>query len=142
MLKLCLLIYYHCGLSDIGTLLGGQIHNQLEREVMPAFDNALRMTAGAKPNTHFTKLVLHFNMWHFTAILNNLKKSLKSEIVRYNILIMRNETAAVGYKVTITRNICHICKMYCQILRFIVTIKVMKFRQNWVSIYFSLSNLK
>lgn len=39
-------------LSDIGTLLGGQIHNQLEREVVPALDNALRMTAGAKTNIH------------------------------------------------------------------------------------------
>lgn len=37
-------------LSDIGILLGGQIHNQLEREVVPALDNALRMTAGAKTN--------------------------------------------------------------------------------------------
>ncbi|XP_077059859.1 prominin 1 b isoform X2 [Siphateles boraxobius] len=32
-------------LDNIGTLLGGQIHNQLEREVVPALDNALRMTA-------------------------------------------------------------------------------------------------
>ncbi|XP_073698398.1 prominin 1 b isoform X1 [Garra rufa] len=32
-------------LDNIGTLLGGQIHNQLEREVMPALDNALRVTA-------------------------------------------------------------------------------------------------
>ncbi|KTF87170.1 hypothetical protein cypCar_00026116, partial [Cyprinus carpio] len=31
-------------LDNIGTLLGGQIHNQLEREVVPALDNALRMT--------------------------------------------------------------------------------------------------
>ncbi|XP_050966869.1 prominin 1 b isoform X5 [Labeo rohita] len=35
-------------LDNIGTLLGGQIHNQLEREVMPAFDNALRMTAAMR----------------------------------------------------------------------------------------------
>uniref|UniRef100_A0A672NYH2 Prominin-1-A-like n=1 Tax=Sinocyclocheilus grahami TaxID=75366 RepID=A0A672NYH2_SINGR len=32
-------------LDNIGNLLGGQIHNQLEREVVPALDNALRMTA-------------------------------------------------------------------------------------------------
>uniref|UniRef100_A0A672MKG1 Prominin-1-A-like n=1 Tax=Sinocyclocheilus grahami TaxID=75366 RepID=A0A672MKG1_SINGR len=32
-------------LDNIGTLLGGQIHNHLEREVVPALDNALRMTA-------------------------------------------------------------------------------------------------
>ncbi|XP_048053607.1 LOW QUALITY PROTEIN: prominin 1 b [Megalobrama amblycephala] len=32
-------------LDNIGILLGGQIHNQLEREVVPALDNALRMTA-------------------------------------------------------------------------------------------------
>lgn len=46
-------MYYQCGLSDIGTLLGGQIHNQLEREVVPALDNALRMTAGAKTNIQY-----------------------------------------------------------------------------------------
>uniref|UniRef100_A0A672NYG4 Prominin-1-A-like n=1 Tax=Sinocyclocheilus grahami TaxID=75366 RepID=A0A672NYG4_SINGR len=41
-------LFFYCqrGLSDIGNLLGGQIHNQLEREVVPALDNALRMTAG------------------------------------------------------------------------------------------------
>uniref|UniRef100_A0A672MMH2 Prominin-1-A-like n=1 Tax=Sinocyclocheilus grahami TaxID=75366 RepID=A0A672MMH2_SINGR len=43
-----LLICYHCGFSDIGTLLGGQIHNHLEREVVPALDNALRMTAAMR----------------------------------------------------------------------------------------------
>lgn len=31
-------------LDNIGTLLGGRIHNQLEKEVVPALDNALRMT--------------------------------------------------------------------------------------------------
>ncbi|XP_030643910.1 prominin 1 b [Chanos chanos] len=30
-------------LDNIGTVLGGQIHNQLEKEVVPALDNALRM---------------------------------------------------------------------------------------------------
>ncbi|XP_051718592.1 prominin 1 b isoform X2 [Ctenopharyngodon idella] len=35
-------------LDNIGTLLGGQIHNQLEREVVPALDNALRMTAAMR----------------------------------------------------------------------------------------------
>uniref|UniRef100_A0A8C2H386 Prominin 1 b n=1 Tax=Cyprinus carpio TaxID=7962 RepID=A0A8C2H386_CYPCA len=43
-----LLFYCQCGLSDIGNLLGGQIHNQLEREVVPALDNALRMTAAMR----------------------------------------------------------------------------------------------
>uniref|UniRef100_A0A8C2JU72 Prominin 1 b n=1 Tax=Cyprinus carpio TaxID=7962 RepID=A0A8C2JU72_CYPCA len=33
---------------NIGTLLGGQIHNQLEREVVPALDNALRMTTAMR----------------------------------------------------------------------------------------------
>uniref|UniRef100_A0A673LRP6 Prominin-1-A-like n=1 Tax=Sinocyclocheilus rhinocerous TaxID=307959 RepID=A0A673LRP6_9TELE len=37
-------------LDNIGNLLGGQIHNQLEREVVPALDNALRMTAGQNRN--------------------------------------------------------------------------------------------
>nr|XP_021336935.1 prominin-1 isoform X2 [Danio rerio] len=32
-------------LDNIGTLLGGQIHNKLESEVVPALDHALRMTA-------------------------------------------------------------------------------------------------
>ncbi|XP_066516144.1 prominin 1 b [Hoplias malabaricus] len=31
-------------LDNIGPLLGGRIHNQLEKEVVPALDNALRMT--------------------------------------------------------------------------------------------------
>uniref|UniRef100_A0A671KFA0 Prominin-1-A-like n=1 Tax=Sinocyclocheilus anshuiensis TaxID=1608454 RepID=A0A671KFA0_9TELE len=35
-------------LDNIGNLLGGQIHNQLEREVVPALDNALRMTAAMR----------------------------------------------------------------------------------------------
>ncbi|KAK9980846.1 hypothetical protein ABG768_000430 [Culter alburnus] len=35
-------------LDNIGILLGGQIHNQLEREVVPALDNALRMTAAMR----------------------------------------------------------------------------------------------
>uniref|UniRef100_A0A8C2BBI0 Prominin 1 b n=1 Tax=Cyprinus carpio TaxID=7962 RepID=A0A8C2BBI0_CYPCA len=43
-----LLFYCQCGLSDIGNLLGGQIHNQLDREVVPALDNALRMTAAMR----------------------------------------------------------------------------------------------
>uniref|UniRef100_A0A672NZB4 Prominin-1-A-like n=1 Tax=Sinocyclocheilus grahami TaxID=75366 RepID=A0A672NZB4_SINGR len=43
-------------LDNIGNLLGGQIHNQLEREVVPALDNALRMTAG--PNRNKIKCLL------------------------------------------------------------------------------------
>ncbi|XP_067297819.1 prominin 1 b isoform X2 [Pseudorasbora parva] len=35
-------------LDNIGTVLGGQIHNQLEREVVPALDNALRMTTAMR----------------------------------------------------------------------------------------------
>uniref|UniRef100_A0A8C2GTN2 Prominin 1 b n=1 Tax=Cyprinus carpio TaxID=7962 RepID=A0A8C2GTN2_CYPCA len=35
-------------LDNIGNLLGGQIHNQLDREVVPALDNALRMTAAMR----------------------------------------------------------------------------------------------
>uniref|UniRef100_A0A8C1NQ68 Prominin 1 b n=1 Tax=Cyprinus carpio TaxID=7962 RepID=A0A8C1NQ68_CYPCA len=39
---------YTPAVSHIGTLLGGQIHNQLEREVVPALDNALRMTTAMR----------------------------------------------------------------------------------------------
>ncbi|TRY95188.1 hypothetical protein DNTS_032482 [Danionella cerebrum] len=35
-------------IDNIGTLLGGQIHNQLEREVVPSLDNALRMTGAMR----------------------------------------------------------------------------------------------
>ncbi|KAA0722367.1 Prominin-1-A Prominin-like protein 1 [Triplophysa tibetana] len=35
-------------LDNIGTLLGGRVHNQLEREVVPALDNALRMTGAMR----------------------------------------------------------------------------------------------
>lgn len=48
MFEIYLIIYFQYGLLDIGTLLGGSVHNQLEREVVPALDNALRMTGGTK----------------------------------------------------------------------------------------------
>uniref|UniRef100_A0A8B9LWM6 Prominin-1-A-like n=1 Tax=Astyanax mexicanus TaxID=7994 RepID=A0A8B9LWM6_ASTMX len=35
-------------LDNIGPLLGGRIHNQLEKEVVPALDNALRMTGAMR----------------------------------------------------------------------------------------------
>ncbi|XP_056592965.1 prominin 1 b isoform X1 [Triplophysa dalaica] len=35
-------------LDNIGTLLGGRVHYQLEREVVPALDNALRMTGAMR----------------------------------------------------------------------------------------------
>ncbi|XP_051994087.1 prominin-1-A-like isoform X2 [Xyrauchen texanus] len=35
-------------LDNIGPLLGGRVHNQLEREVIPALDNALRMTGAMR----------------------------------------------------------------------------------------------
>ncbi|XP_060748055.1 prominin 1 b [Tachysurus vachellii] len=35
-------------LDNIGPLLGGQIHNQLNRDVMPALDNVLRMAAAMR----------------------------------------------------------------------------------------------
>lgn len=37
-------------LTDIGPLLGGRIHSQLEKEVVPSLDGALRM-AGGNMNT-------------------------------------------------------------------------------------------
>lgn len=40
-----------CVLTDIGPLLGGRIHSQLEKEVVPSLDTALRM-AGGNALTH------------------------------------------------------------------------------------------
>lgn len=39
-------------LTDIGPLLGGRIHNQLEKEVVPSLDSALRMAGGRLIITH------------------------------------------------------------------------------------------
>lgn len=35
-----------CFPTDIGPLLGGRIHSQLEKDVVPSLDTALRMAGG------------------------------------------------------------------------------------------------
>lgn len=40
------ILIFLCFLTDIGPLLGGRIHSQLEKEVVPSLDTALRMAGG------------------------------------------------------------------------------------------------
>lgn len=45
-------LIFLCFLADIGPLLGGRIHSQLEKEVVPSLDTALRMAGGNDTHSH------------------------------------------------------------------------------------------
>lgn len=45
--KLCAFFFLFS--TDIGAVLGGRIHSQLEKEVVPSLDTALRMAGGSIP---------------------------------------------------------------------------------------------
>lgn len=47
--------------ADIGPLLGGRINSQLEKEVVPSLDAALRMAGGNK-HTHTHTLCMSFKL--------------------------------------------------------------------------------
>lgn len=59
-------------LTDIGPLLGGRIHSQLEKEVVPSLDGALRMAGGNMDTTPLAFTVLNllspFNALKFPSL--------------------------------------------------------------------------
>lgn len=100
---------------DIGPLLGGQIHNQLDRDVMPALDNVLRMAAG-KVKTHTHTLYrrghtpVHTQTWadlkrRIVAVVTEKNPSFNNNLVfRWPIKIGKTPRDVFHLKI-LTRNI-------------------------------------
>ena len=76
--------------TDIGPLLGGRIHNQLEKEVHPALDRALNMAGG-------TSAYFSFPLWlRYDHIMVGCKPISYSDLLGNIISYLKNEITGLS----------------------------------------------